>query len=189
MKRRKQQKAKVKKMPAHTEVIDREIDNPNWRPDLEGEKGVPRTETQKVNIRESAVETLYARGGLTKLQKRAADMFRAHWETYAREQVKGIDYARDHVDGGTAVAPISASRARARKELVRCRKQIGARNYALLVSVCGQGRTLSDLFPEKSKRIAAAQNLRESLYDAAILWGLASKPVRRRPIATGKTGT
>lgn len=182
---RKNRKATVRGKLQLSQAI---IDNPDWRPDRDGEKAFPRTIPAAVNVRESAIETLFARGSLTKLQKTAADTFRAHWESYSREQIAAIDYSRQHVDGGKTVAPISQHRARARRELARARSEIGARNYRLLVSVCGHGRALSDLFPfngkddgpMKLRRLAAAENLRTSLDDVAGVWGLASAHSQRK---------
>ncbi|HEV7253862.1 MAG TPA: hypothetical protein VGN97_12320 [Mesorhizobium sp.] len=159
------------------------VENPDWRPDLDGEKGFPREIGSAVNVKESAVATLYARGELTRLQKKTADAFREHFEVFARADVSAVDYAREQVDGGTAKAPITMQRARARKELARARAEIGTRNYRLLVSVCGQGKSLGELFPgeiAKRQRLTAADNLRDCLQDLAVMWGFAGRPYVNR---------
>lgn len=165
-----------------------EVENPDWRPDRDGEAGFPRLVAPAANVRESAVETLYSRGELSKLQKTAADLFRMRFEAFAAENVSAIDYSRDKVDSSSAKAPVSQARIKARHELAKCKLEIGTRNYRLLVSVCGQGKALGELFTTNRQRTTAADNLRDSLYDIAILWGLATgnshrKTMKSRAIA------
>ena len=158
------------------EIGVRDEQNPDWRPDREGEKAFPKMVKTAVNVKESAVETLFARRELTQLQKKAADEFREHYEAFACETVSAIDYARDQVDAGRVYSPTTPQRTRARAKLAACRQEVGARNYALLVSVCGQGKALGELYPGKMllrHRLTAADNLRSALQDVAMMWGLA----------------
>lgn len=157
-------------------------DNPDWRPDRDGEKGFPKQVHTSINVRESAVETLFARGHLTQLQKKAADRFRGYYEAYASANVRALDYSRDQVDGGSKPAPVSSQRIHARKELKKCLPLVGKRGYALLVSVCGHGRAFADMYPltgtkdgdaaAQRQRLTAADNLRDHLYDIGRMWGL-----------------
>lgn len=56
-KRRKKNPLTFGKIELQTEFVD----NPYWRPDLEGEVSIPRKIRAAVNVRESAVGTLAAR--------------------------------------------------------------------------------------------------------------------------------
>lgn len=181
-KRKKKQKAPAPRLARDKAIELRvtEVENPDWRPDRDGEAGFPRLISPAANVRESAVQTLFVRGELTMLQKTSADMFRRYFEAFSAENVAAIDYSRDKVDGSAAKAPVSQSRIKARRELARCKLEIGTRNYRLLVSVCGQGKALGDLFITNRQRTTAADNLRDSLYDIAIMWGLATGNSQRR---------
>lgn len=164
------------------ELTTTTVENPDWRPDRDGEAGFPRLVTPAANVRESAVQTLFARGELTRLQKTAADQFRGYFEAFAAENISAIDYSRDKVDSTSPKAPVTQRRICARKELGRCKLEIGNRNYRLLVSVCGQGKALGELFGDKRQRLTAADNLRDSLYDIAIMWGFATGNSHRKTI-------
>ena len=158
-----------------------DVENPNWSPDKDGEPGFERfNKNQAINVRESAVETLYARGTLTRLQKKVADLFREQFEVYASESVGALDYSRDQVDASSTPTPVSERRIKARNKLAACRQEIGRRNYMLLVAVCGQGNGLKDIFADNRARTTAADNLRDSLSDTARVWGLVTAIAKRR---------
>lgn len=157
---------------AGSHLRKRTVANPDWRPDLDGEKAFPRNITATVNVRESAVETLYSRKFLSESQKLAADRFRDLWET-AGGKTTGIDYSQDRVDGGRG-DPVTG-RLRAIQELARCRQLIGLRGYEALESVCGEGKTLADLTPHKRERLTMADNLRADLDDLATMWGMQTR--------------
>lgn len=152
------------------------VENPDWRPDRDGEKAFPRYEKRDVNIRESAVETLFARKFLVESQKRAADRFREYWES-AGGKMSGLDYSQDRVDGGRG-DPVTG-RLRAIQELARCRQLVGLRGFEALESVCGEGKALTDLTPHKRERLTMADNLRADLDDLATMWGMQTRQRRR----------
>lgn len=148
------------------------IENPDWRPDREGEMAFPRFVQATVDIRESAIETLYARKFLALSQKRAADRFREIWET-AGGRVASLDLSSDRVDGGRSDPAIG--RLRAAQELTRCRNLIGVRGYEALQAVCGEGKSLPELSPHKRTRLTMADNLRADLDDLAVMWGMQTR--------------
>ena len=160
-----------KKQPSRPEspVVKIEIENPDWRPARDGEKAFPRLIQAEKNTRESAVETLYARGFLATSQKQAADRFLAFWEK-AGGAVPSLDYSMDRVDGGKG-DPI-ASRIVAASELNRCRLLVGSRGYEVLQLVCAEGRSLAEITPHKRERLTMADNLRADLDDIAAMWGI-----------------
>lgn len=167
--RRKRDLVTYGKIELQTEFID----NPDWRPDLEGEKGFPRKVRAAVNIRESAVGTLAARNLIDKAQAEAATRFRKHWETTGGVGARAIDYSRDKVDGGKIADPIELSQLRAAKKLEEAERTLGERNYNLVRSVCGEGKAMTELFMEKRERLTATDNLRASLDDLCRIWGIA----------------
>lgn len=169
MKQKKKGKA-VK--PKKVSLPIRTVENPDWSPDKDGEPGFPRTVTVEVNVRESAVETLYARKFLGMAQKLAADRFRALWEA-AGGKASSIDYTLDRVDGGKG-DPV-ASKLIAAQELRRVRYLVGQRGYDVLQAVCGEGQGLSDLSPHKRDRLTMADNLRADLDDCASMWGMQTR--------------
>lgn len=155
--------------PAKSPLVTVEVENPGWRPARDGEKAFPRIISAQKNIRESAVETLYARGFLARAQKEAADRFRAFWEK-AGGTVRSLDHTLDRVDGGRG-DPLAA-RIAAAYELKRCRQLIGSRGYEVLQLVCAEGRALAEITPHKRERLTMADNLRADLDDIAAMWGI-----------------
>ncbi|MRX37148.1 hypothetical protein [Aminobacter sp. MDW-2] len=173
-------KAKAGKKPARQPgpsgpVVTVEVENPDWRPARDGERAFPRLIAAQKNIRESAVETLFARGFLARAQKEAADRFRACWEK-AGGTVRSLDHTLDRVDGGRG-DPLAA-RIAAAHELKRCRQLIGHRGYQVLQLVCAEGRALAEITPHKRERLTMADNLRADLDDIAAMWGI--QTARRR---------
>lgn len=158
------------------------VDNPYWRPDLEGESTVPRKIRADVNVRESAVGTLAARRLIDEAQAEAAVRFRRHWEAIGGAGAQAMDYARDKVDGGKIADPIDISQMRAAKHLAEAERTLGERNYELVRSVCGEGKAMTEIYSEKRDRLTATDNLRASLDDLARIWGIAVK-------ASGKPNT
>jgi hypothetical protein len=153
------------------------IENPDWRPDLDGEKAFPRTVVAAINVRESAIETLYARKFLGRAQKQAADRFREIWES-AGGRIISVDYSRERVDGARG-DPVAA-KLRAMHELRRCRELIGRRGFENIEAVCGEGKALTELTPHKRERLTMADNLRADLDDLATMWGFQT---RQRSVA------
>lgn len=168
---------KQKKPKVESPIIKAEVPNPDWRPARDGEKGFPKHIMADKNTRESAIETLYARGFLAKAQKEAADRLRGYWEQ-AGGTVPSLDYSLDRVDGGKS-DPV-ASRLIAAQELDRARRLIGLRGYEVLKLICGEGRALTEISPHKRDRLTMADNLRADLDDLAVMWGI---QVRRYKVA------
>lgn len=158
------------------------VDNPYWRPDLEGESSIPRKIRADVNVRESAVGTLAARKLIDAPQAEAAVRFRRHWEAIGGAGAQAMDYSRDKVDGGQIADPIDISQMRAAKHLAEAERTLGERNYELVRSVCGEGKAMTEIYSEKRDRLTATDNLRASLDDLARIWGIAVK-------ASGKAST
>nr|WP_318028489.1 hypothetical protein [Rhizobium ruizarguesonis] len=135
----------------------------------------PRTIPAMMDIRESAITTLAARGVLDAALVAAATHFRARWESMGGKSASAIDYGREHVDGGKARDPITERQVNAGKVLARCRALLGARMYGLVSAVCGEGFALTEIFARKRERLTAADCLRMSLDDLAELWRMATR--------------
>jgi hypothetical protein len=151
----------------------KDVPNPSYMPAHDGERWNPRKVGAMVNVRESAVASLEARGQLDECQVKTADVFRSHWEAMGGVGTRAIDYTKEPVDGGRNVESYPERRAAAGKELKRCRDLLGARNYDLVCKVCGQGMSFRDLASSRRDRDTLADNLRASLDDLAVMWKLA----------------
>lgn len=183
-------RTKQKKHPVthgKIEVQPAFVDNPYWRPDLEGESSVPRKIRADINVRESAVGTLAARKLIDEAQAEAAVRFRRHWEAIGGAGAQAMDYSRDKVDGGQIADPIDIQQMKAARQLAEAERTLGERNYELVRSVCGEGRAMTEIYPEKRDRLTATDNLRASLDDLARIWGIAvkssSKPNTKHSVA------
>lgn len=154
------------------EVRRAEIDNPYFQKEHREGATNPRKIRADVNIRESAVETLYARRFLSRSQKRAADHVRELWEK-AGGKASSIDYTAERVDHGRNDA--ITDHMVAAHELKRCRQLLGARGFDTLLAVCAEGRALTELSPHKRARLTMADNLRADLDDVAAMWGMQTR--------------
>lgn len=175
---RKRNKTKKDTKPApnrHAVVRSVEVDNPYFQREHKESSSNPAKSNAAVNIKESAVETLYARNFLATSQKRAADKIRELWET-AGGKSSSIDYTLDRVDGGKG-DPLTA-KIIAAQELVRLQNLIGRRGFENLEKVCCLGRSLAELTPHKRERLTMADNLRADLDDAATMWGMQTRRSR-----------
>jgi hypothetical protein len=171
MKRRK----RLSKPVAETGLVSTVIDNPDWRPDLHGEKAFPRKVTASVNLRESAIATLAAKGGLTAAQVAAADRFRALWERMGGKGFGTVDLERERVDGGMRREPITAAALDAGRELKRCRLLLGEYGYSLVRMVAGERRSLHEICASRRERDSAADWLRRDLTALAQMWGFETR--------------
>ncbi len=166
---------KIKRLSAgrlKLKVQTTEVDNPYFQPGYAESPSNPKKVKAYVNVQESAIETLYARGNLDRPQKQAADHFRSLWETMGGAGAGAIDYTQEPVDGGGVTDPISLRQLAAGKELKRCRLLLGARGFSLVANIAGDGRSLPEVAgPAKRDRLSAADALRGFLDDLADMWG------------------
>jgi hypothetical protein len=157
------------------EMVSAEVDNPYFSTDHAVSADNPKRIRVTKNLRESAIETLFARGKLDEAQKKAADRFRTTWEACGGSGAAAMDYSRTHVDGGGARDPISERQVDAGHELARCKVMLGVRNFALVSKVCGQGLSFGDIATDARAKLTMADNLRDSLDDLARAWGIVSQ--------------
>lgn len=172
MSRTRKRRTETPKVTAHSDVRRVEVENPYFNQDHKEGATNPKRIGADINVKESAVETLFARRFLGFSQKRAADKFRELWES-AGGKASSIDYTLDRVDGGRS-DPIT-SRLMAAQEMKRCRDLLGARGFETVQSVCAEGKALTDITPHKRERLTMADNLRADLDDLAAMWGMQTR--------------
>lgn len=153
-------------------ISSQRVKNPYFQPEHKITNDNPVEIDAAINIKESAVETMFARGVLDRAQKAAADKFRAFFEAMGGAGAAAMDYSKVVVDGGPSAEPLPERKANAGKELVKCRQLLGARLFALVCKVCGEGKALLEISVGKRDRLTAADNLRHALNDLADMWKL-----------------
>lgn len=151
------------------DVVWQSIENPHYSRDHADLHH--RYVTQRVNIKESAVATMFARGHLEPHQVLAADKFRYLWEALGGSGAGAFDYSREPVDGGGSRDSISERQMDAGKQLAKARSLLGFRGYTLVSRICGEGYSLGEIGISNREKTTAADNLRTHLDDLAIDWG------------------
>ncbi len=174
--------ARKKKKPvtlSKLTIATASVENPSWRPDLDGEKAFPRMITVPINTRESAIGTLVARGQLNASQALAADAFRKHWERLGGKGASAMDYSRVVVDGGLIADPINPGQIEAGKELHKAFKALtkahGLYAYKLVSYIVGDGYSMHDLAQTRRQRDTLTDNLRDYLDCLAECWGYSKR--------------
>lgn len=166
------------------EVMDREVDNPNWEPGKEGTAGIPRRHRAQVNIRESAISVLAAKGALKPDQVAAADRFRRLWEAMGGAGVRAIDWTQEAVDGGRTPDPISAFQIDAGRQLTLAfhalKERRGVDGYKLVCAVAGEGRSIRDMATTRRDRDTLTDNLRAGLDVLSEHWCFSGKAPAKR---------
>lgn len=161
-----------KALPTKQQVKVYKVDNPNFSRDhIEGRAANFRKIDALVNVQESAIGVLTARGYLHPAQVRAADRFRQLWEKAGGAGAGAMDYTREPVDGGGKSEAISDTLVAAGLELERCRKELGTRGYRLVASVAGEGRSIEEIAGQRQRdRYSLTDALRGCLEDLAVMW-------------------
>lgn len=158
------------------ELVEQYVDNPDWRPEREGEKAFPRKTKMPVNVRESAIATLAHKGTIDAAQAAAADKYRAYYEAAGGAGARAIDFTREAVDGGRGPQVLSDTQMRAGIELKRCQAELGVYNYNIVRLIAGERRSLHEICGSVRERNTTADILRISLTALAVMWGLSMKP-------------
>lgn len=151
----------------------REVDNPLFNRAHADAAGNPARITVMVNLRESPLEWLAARKFIGPAQKRAGERFRACYEAATLGGGRAIDYTRPYVQTSGLGDPLTEQAHRAAQELAGVARMLGATGYALMIGVCGEGRSLDSMAIDNSEaaRRYVGKRFRECLSDLARLWG------------------
>jgi hypothetical protein len=180
--RTKAQKAKPPEHRPNLEFGTSEVENPMFSRDhAAGKQGNVRRITAIINIRESGIATMTAKGALDTAQVAAADKYRQLWETMGGAGAGAIDYGRVNVDGGPAREPITERQVSAGKEVNRCRNLLGRHGFELVTMIAGQRKSLHDLYSTRRDRDTAADMLRVYLTQLAEMWGYATPRPYEQP--------
>lgn len=155
----------------HSDIKLIEIENPHYSKAHAGASGNPKTTTAAMNLRESPIAMMAAKGHLEPHQLQAANQFRRAWEALGGAGAGSFDYSREPVDGGGAREPITERQIDAGFMLKDCQKVLGPRHYDVVCKVAGEGRTVTELGASRRERDTLADYLRHALDDLAVHWG------------------
>lgn len=157
-----------------------EADNPLYAPIHAGAAGNPRKISVAINLRESPVAMMAAKGHIDQSQLAAANHFRKLWEALGGSGAGAMDYTREPVDGGGAREPITDRQIDAGLKLKQAQMHIGVRAFGIVEKVCGEGVNVSDLGASHRERTTYADYLKHGLTDLSELWGYASRGKTQR---------
>lgn len=104
-----------------------------------------------VNVRESSIDHMASRGRINPSQALAGHLFRQLWELAAVGRSKGIDPAKEYVDGGGVGDPISDRLVKATRELNRILNVVGPIGAQFLIDIVGEGKRIEDVATKWSK--------------------------------------
>ena len=159
-------------------------DNPSFPIHAETSSNIRRI-TVTVNLKESAISSLAARGVLEAHQA-AACRFEKLWVVFVGSSLRSPKFEpsslRPFSRDGLSQQQAAASELRAVRALV------GIRCFSLLVRVCDEGRALRELGLGNSRRVLAslADALRWTLDDLALRWGFLSTNAEQKTQKGGR---
>lgn len=149
----------------------REAPNPHFNPAQQPSRSNPIKVEALVNIRESAVGTLYARGHINDAQWAAAGRFRMYWEQSGAKGAIAIDYGRVQVDGGKAIDPLPDRVVEATQHLNSCLPVLGKRTFDIMIKVVGQGMEIADIATTQREKTTFSDYIKDGLEELAVHWG------------------
>lgn len=142
-----------------------------------------------VNVRESSIDHMASRGRINTAQTEAGQRFRKLWELAAIGRSKGIDHAKEHVDGGAGGDPISDELVKASYELDRVLRIADQAGSQLLIAIVGEGKRIEDVAANWSRAGGVVMGRRaegyvvgrmiEALDDLVRHWKLEASPISR----------
>jgi len=157
-------------------VSTKDVENPLYSRAHDGDRTNPQTIGAFINMRESAIVMLEAKGVLDKAQVKAAERFRKLWERMGGTGAGAMDYSRIVVDGGIAPDPISESQMEAGRSLKEAEQALKAQHgtyaYKLVGYICGEGYSIHDLTATRRQRDTMTDLLRMYLDVLADHWHL-----------------
>lgn len=169
----------------HMELAAVTVDNPHYSRAHSGEKWNPPKSAAVMNIRESAISLLAAKGVINAAQVAAADRFRGLWETLGGSGAGALDYTKEPVDGGGVSEPITVKQLEAGRQLKAASKELkelhGEYAYRLVGYIAGEGRSIHEMTETRRQRDTMTDNLRTYLDILAALWGYSTDRNVSRP--------
>lgn len=124
------------------------------------------TDAEVVPLRENSIITLAQHGVLDADQVAAAWRFRRAYELVRDVRTNELDEIRTQ----RRPSGLAEKRIAAVNELKLAKRYLGAHGYALVVSVCGDGFHIRDIYKTRRERDTATDVLRIHLSGLAGLW-------------------
>jgi hypothetical protein len=124
---------------------DRVVDNPYALLPEAGEGPQPKTQPVKVNLRETPIEHMWARGLISREEKAEADWFRGRCEAARIGGPGVIDPQRIKVDMSGPPIAVAERSLIAASDLAKMQEQLGMLDYDILVQACEVGRPLAEI--------------------------------------------
>jgi hypothetical protein len=132
--------------------------------------------TVAVNVRESPIAYYFSRGWIDEYQRDAGEIFRDLWEG-SLIGTRAINW--ESVYGARAKEGLKPQQAEALHELKRVLRHTNKVGRALLISVCGEGRAVTEFEEEAGwRKRHGIERLREALDDVAECRGLITRKLR-----------
>jgi len=138
------------------ELAERQVADPHFDPAYEKQ---PRTVAVAVNIRESSIAQMHARGQIDDAQQVAADRLRAVIERAGLCGARGLDPTRERVDGGRRNDGFTEARLDAARELTLLARELGKIGYPVCFLVCGERLSVRELARRMLSRPAKQREL------------------------------
>ncbi|MEZ2131886.1 MULTISPECIES: hypothetical protein [unclassified Sinorhizobium] len=172
--------AKTKALAWQSKIETRRVmvDNPYFSRAHEGGRGNPVKIEAVVNIRESAIGTMAAKGHISQHQLQAALRFRRLSELLGGAGAGSLDLSVERVDAGGARDPIGLHQMDAGRQLAKCRELLGVRAYEIMSKVAGQGFAIAELGRTHRERTTLADYLKDGLDVLAEHWGYKTRDTR-----------
>lgn len=163
------------------ELVERDVEDP-WRDPAQGRNGKAGTVTVMVNLRESSIAHMHARGQIDDAQKQAADRFRGLYERASLGGLQTLDIGRERVDNGAGQLGPSDGRLDAARELSVLARDLGKIGYPVCVGICAEHMSIRELAwrmlgrkPVKRELDYYGRLLRDHLDLLCAMWGYKSQ--------------
>jgi hypothetical protein len=136
------------------------------------------------SLRDDPLARLHVRRQIDELQLKAGRLWQADYEAAEIGSARGIDPAKDQVDGGRFAEPNTDRRLAAAARLKRDRRALGKLGEIIITDVLGKGLMIKDAvemrgFKDKASLEFYGRLFRESLNTIAELRGLVLVHTRR----------
>ena len=164
-------------MRREIELVPREVADPHFDPAYSPSRE-PDTVTVMVNVRESSIAQMQARGQIDDAQKVAADRLRGVFERAGFGGIASLDITRERVDGGRSRDGITDTRLDAARQLSSLARELGKIGYPVCVLICGDRLSVREMAhrmlgrPAKKRELDYYGRLRRDHLDSLCFhWG------------------
>jgi hypothetical protein len=183
-----------RRKPRHARHAQRDTRDSRKAPGYEGTREIGGREVEDpydpdntilvpANLRHDPLLRMYQRREIDEAQLRAGETLRNSHEAVASQGLKAIDPSLDVVDGGRASIAIPESALLAARRIREAQSLLGWQAYRLVTCVVCEGihgSMIAELTTARLDRKFVGLQLRLSLEQLAILWGMIQDPKRVR---------